>query len=78
LFGCFVGITPLYDSLLSFMWVLSLLAFSHRPVAFPRRAAAGSPGSRAWSFYACLGSNDSAGLRHTRHYAHRIVVFRLG
>ena len=31
------------------------------PVAFPRQAAAGSPGSRAWGFYACLGSTTPPG-----------------
>src|ERR1700751_2356088 len=61
LFGRFVGNTPPYDSPLSCMWVLSLIAFSHRPAAFHHQAAAGSPGSRAWSFYACLGSATPPG-----------------
>ena len=63
LFGCFVGTMPLYDSPSPFMWDLSLIAFSHRPAAFWLRAATGSPGSRAWSFYACMGSSTPQGLR---------------
>jgi hypothetical protein len=38
------------------MVVLSLIAFSTRPAAFRPRVATGSLGSRAWSFYACMGS----------------------
>jgi hypothetical protein len=33
LFGCFAGTTPLYDSPSPCMWVLSLIAFSHRTTA---------------------------------------------
>ena len=61
LFGCFAGITPLYDSPPPCMWVLSLIAFSHRPAISRLRAATGSPGSRAWSFYTCLGSTTPPG-----------------
>ena len=46
LFGCFTSTTPLYDSPLPCMVVLSLIAFSTRP-AYCSRAATGSPGSRA-------------------------------
>ena len=60
LFGCFVGTTPLYDSPPPFMKDLSLIAFSFRP-SLSARAAAGSPGSRAWSFSACLGSSTPQG-----------------
>ena len=55
LFGCFAGTTPLYDSPSPFMRDLSLIAFSLRP-STSIRATMGSPGSRAWSFSACLGS----------------------
>jgi hypothetical protein len=37
-----------------------LIAFSPRPANCPR-AATGSPGSRAWSFSACLGSSTPQG-----------------
>src|ERR1039457_4952741 len=60
LFGCFAGTTPLYDSPPPCAWDLSLIAFSHRPVYCPR-AAGGSPGSRALSFSACLGSSTPQG-----------------
>ena len=43
------------------MWVLSLIAFSHRPACFWLRAATGPLGSRAWSFYACMGSTTPQG-----------------
>src|SRR6266581_2076724 len=56
LFGCFVSTTPLYDSPPPCMEDLWLIAFSSRPAHF-LRAATGSPGSRAWSFSACLGSS---------------------
>ena len=56
LFGCFAGTMPLYDSPLPCMRDLSLIAFPLRP-ALLSRAAAGPPGSRAWSFSACLGSS---------------------
>src|SRR2546425_8410477 len=61
LFGCFAGITPLYDSPPPCMWVLWLIAFSHRSAAFPPRTVTGSLGSRAWSFYACVGSSTPQG-----------------
>ncbi len=35
---------------------LSLIAFSTRPAALRPRVATGPLGSRAWSFYACMGS----------------------
>ena len=60
LFGCFAGTTPLYDSPLPCAKDLSLIAFSLRP-ANCSRAATGSPGSRAWSFSACLGSSTPRG-----------------
>src|SRR5260370_4731806 len=56
LFGCFAGTTPLYDSPPPCMWVLWLIAFSHRSAALQPRTVTGSLGSRAWSFYACVGS----------------------
>ena len=56
LFGCFAGTTPPYDSPLPCMGDLWLIAFSPRP-ADCSRATTGSPGSRAWSFSACLGSS---------------------
>src|SRR6266852_7376029 len=56
LFGCFVSTTPLYDSPPPCMEGLWLIAFSSRPAHYVR-AVTGSPGSRAWSFYACLGSS---------------------
>src|SRR6266852_4953460 len=37
------------------MLELELIAFSSRPVRFRTRAAAGSLGSRTWSFYTCSG-----------------------
>src|ERR1700720_4008237 len=61
LFGCFAGTTPLYDSPPPYTWGLSLIAFPHRPAAFPLRAATGSLGSRAWSFYTCMGSSTPQG-----------------
>src|ERR1017187_9308634 len=58
LFGCFTSTTPLHDSPLPCMVVLSLIAFSTGP-AYCSRAATGSPGSRAPrgqpGFSACLG-----------------------
>jgi hypothetical protein len=70
LFDCFAGTTPLYDSPPPCMWDLWLIAFSHRPAAFRPRAVTGSLGSRAWSFYACVGSSTPQGrgalaLSHT-------------
>src|SRR2546427_9470311 len=38
LFDGFTGTNPLYDSPLSCIWVLLLIAFSHRPVTFPPQA----------------------------------------
>lgn len=67
LFGCFAGTTPLYDSPSPSMVDLSLIAFSSRPAAFRPRAAMGSLGSRAWSFYACLGSSTPQGTAHSRY-----------
>src|SRR5713101_2857117 len=61
LFGCFAGTTPLYDSPPPCMWVLWLIAFSHRSAALPPRTVTGSLGSRAWSFYACVGSSTPQG-----------------
>src|ERR1019366_8113561 len=61
LFGCFVGTMPLYDSPPPCMRALSLIAFSLRPAPHCSRAATGSPGSRAWSFSACLGSSTPQG-----------------
>jgi hypothetical protein len=78
LFDGLAGTLPLYDSPLSGTWVLWLIAFSHRPATFPLQAAAESPGSRAWSFYACLGSTDSAEWRRACHSVRRLVVFRVG
>jgi hypothetical protein len=60
LFGCFAGTMPLYDSPLPCMEDLWLIAFSSRPARY-LRAATGSPGSRAWSFSACLGSSTPRG-----------------
>src|ERR1700693_3137489 len=61
LFGCFAGNTPLYDSPPPCMWVLWLIAFSHRSAALRPRTVTGSLGSRAWSFYACVGSSTPQG-----------------
>jgi hypothetical protein len=61
LFGCFAGNTPLYDSPPPCMWVLWLIAFSHRSAASWPRTVTGSLGSRAWSFYACVGSSTPQG-----------------
>src|SRR6267378_2226069 len=61
LFGCFAGTMPLYDSPLPCTRDLSLIAFSLRPTPHCSRAATGSPGSRAWSFSACLGSSTPQG-----------------
>jgi|SRR5438876_4599014 len=61
LFDGFAGTIPLYDSPLSCIWVLWLIAFSHRLATFPPQATTGPLGSRTWSFYACLGIYDSAG-----------------
>ena len=55
LFADFVGTMRPLDSPLPCMRDLWLIAFSPRPANCPR-AATGSPGSRAWSFSACLGS----------------------
>jgi hypothetical protein len=63
LFGCFTSTTPLYDSPLPCMVILSLIAFSTRP-AYCSRAATGLPvlarpeGTR---FLCMLGVSDSAG-----------------
>src|SRR5947207_8591459 len=40
---------------------LPLIAFSLRSAAYYRRTATGSPGSRAWSFSACLRSSTPQG-----------------
>src|SRR5438270_6489244 len=60
LFGCFVATTPLYDSpaLKRRAAVHGGLMAHHLllPARLLPRAATGSPGSRAWSFSACLGS----------------------
>jgi hypothetical protein len=57
LFGCFAGTIPQYDSPLPCVRGLPLIAFPLRPAAFPPRAITGPPGSRAWSFSACVGSS---------------------
>jgi hypothetical protein len=46
-FDRFVGTMPLCDSLPPFMWVLSLIAFTHRSAGTGPRMATGSLGSRA-------------------------------
>ena len=51
------------------MMVLWLIAFSTRPAAFRPRAATGSLGSRAWSFYACMGSSTPQGTARSRYRA---------
>src|SRR6516225_9882447 len=61
LFGCFAGTTTLYDSPPPCMWGLSLIAFPHRPAIFRPRVATGPLGSRAWSFYTCVGSSTPQG-----------------
>src|SRR5215472_2981748 len=61
LFGCFAGTTTLYDSPPPCMWGLSLIAFPHRPTFFRPRVAPGPLGSRAWSFYTCVGSSTPRG-----------------
>src|ERR1035437_9913124 len=76
LFGCFVGTTPWYDSPRPCMRDLPLIAFSLRPALFHGRAATGSPGSRAWSFSACLGSSTPSGRGRTRAGVHPRVAFR--
>src|SRR6266581_6231987 len=45
---------------------LSLIAFSTRPTSFRLWVATGSLGSRAWSFYACMGSSTPQGAAHSR------------
>ena len=76
LFGCFVGTTPWYDSPRPCMRDLPLIAFSLRPAAFSRRAVTGSPGSRAGSFSACLGSSTPPGRVRSRAGDHPRVAFR--
>jgi len=75
LFGPFVGITPLYDSPPSSMEDLWLIAFSSRPASC-LRATAGPPGSRAWSFPACLGSSTPRGRATLAILRTRVVAFR--
>src|ERR1017187_810874 len=65
LFGCFASTMPQYDSPLPCMRDLSLIAFSLRP-AYCSRAATGYPGSRAWSFSACVGSSTPQDRLRTR------------
>ena len=60
LFADLVGTMRSLDSPLPYMGDLWLIAFSPRPASYPR-AATGSPGSRAWSFSACLGSSTPQG-----------------
>ena len=60
-FGCFAATTPRYDSPPPCIRDLSLLAFSQRSVSSRPRTSTGSLGSRAWSFYACLGSSTPQG-----------------
>ena len=78
LFGCFAGTTPLYGSPPLCMRVLSLIAFSLRPLAFRLGAAPGPLGSRAWSFSACPGSSTPRETQCACAYAHLVVVFRTG
>jgi hypothetical protein len=66
LFGNFVGTMQPLDSPPPCMVDLSLIAFSTRPAAFRPRVATGSLGSRAWSFYACVGSSTPQGAAHSR------------
>ena len=60
LFADFVSTMRSLDSPRPCMEDLWLIAFSSRPAHYPL-AAAGSPGSRAWSFSACLGSSTPRG-----------------
>ena len=60
LFADLVGTMRPLDSPLPYMRDSWLIAFSPRPANCPR-AATGSPGSRAWSFSACLGSSTPQG-----------------
>jgi len=76
LFGCFIGTTPWYDSPWPCMRDLPLITFSLRPAASSRRAATGSPGSRAWSFSACLGSSTPSGRVRSRAGDRPRVAFR--
>src|SRR5260370_1471829 len=55
--GCFAGTMPLFDSPLPCTRDLWLIAFALPPADY-LRAAAGSPGSRAWSFSALATSVD--------------------
>jgi len=58
----------MFDSPFPFMWVLWLIAFSHRSAALRQRMATGPLGSRACSFYACVGSTTPQSLRCARVY----------
>jgi len=75
LFAGFVGTMRSLDSPPPFTEDLWLIAFSSRPVDY-LRAAAGSPGSRAWSFSACLGSLTPRGRASLALSRRRVVAFR--
>ena len=77
LFDCFVGTMPLYDSPPPCMWVLWLIAFSHRSAALPPRTATGVSRFSRMEFLCMHGVSDSAGPRRTRAIAPRVVAFRL-
>jgi hypothetical protein len=47
------------------------------PPHLPRRASLGSPGSRAWSFQACSGSQTAQSPEDTRESASADIAFRL-
>ena len=61
LFDGFAGTIPLYDSPLSCIWVLWLIAFSIGLPRFHRRRQRGLSVLATRSFYACLSIYDSAG-----------------
>src|SRR5215469_17068645 len=75
LFGHFDGITRPSDFPPTCISDFGLDAFSDRPV--DTRASMGSPGSRAWSFPACLGSQTARGSRSARESALLDIAFRL-
>src|SRR5215471_5559166 len=75
LFRHFDGITRPSDSPPTYMSDLWLMAFSDRPMH--TWASMGSPGSRAWSFPACLGSQTARGSQDARGFASLDIAFRL-
>src|SRR6516165_9521418 len=80
-FSCFAGTTPPFDSPPPCMWALWLIAFSHRSAAFRPRTVTGPLGSRAWSFYACVGSStpqghDALALPHIALWRSRLTRHR--